>query len=168
MEFKFRPSRSIFRFLTLNISLVLIVYLLFLISNRSIPKVALIFGVIIATQLPTFILFIQYYINDYKTEFIFKKSENILIYNKGTKNYTYSSEQVSLIQLTARASRLRKNGIRLFLSDDFFYYKFFFTDGKSIILSSLILNGKLINEANFKNMNFQKQAKFFPFLTDNN
>jgi hypothetical protein len=146
------------------VSLILIVFLIFLISKGHIPKADILFGVLIASQIPTFILFIQYYINDNKSEFSFEKSENKIVYCKGVKSCTYTFEQVKLIQLTGTASRLRKDGIPLFSTDAYFYYKFFFVDGNSIILTSLILNGKLINEANFRGIHFQKQRKFFSFL----
>jgi len=143
------------------------VSILFLISRKDFPGADLLFGVILAFQIPDYIIFIQYYFNDYKAEFVFEKSNNRIEYTKKGKTYTYAVEEVNLIKLTATSARLKRNGIQMFTKDQFFYYQLVFFDGKTVILTSLLLDGKIINEANFKNMNFKKESKFFSFLPDN-
>lgn len=166
MQFRFNPVRSVFRFFRFIGTLVILILLFFLVSNKKIPNADIIFGVLLASQIPAIIIFIQYFINDYKSEFFFEKPNNSLRYIKGKKSYTYTIEQIKKIQIVATASRLKKEGIPLFIKDDFFYYKIYFDDEKSIIVTSLLLNGKLINAVNFNNINFEKHTKFFPFFVD--
>ena len=144
----------------------MVVSILFLVSGRDFPDLDILFAVFLALQIPNYIIFIQYYINDYEAEFVFEKAGNRIVYTKKNKILTYSFEDVKLIQLTATAARLKKNGIQMFTKDQFFFYKVAFTDGNTIILTSLLLGGKIINETNFKNMNFKKEAVFFSFLPD--
>jgi hypothetical protein len=163
MEYIFKPVKPILRFLKYFLSYILLVVLFFFLSKKSLTSNAfLVLGVLISLQIPSIILFIQYYINDYNSSFSFEKSNNQICYEKGKKKVIYTIEQLKLIELTVTKPRLKKNNT--LLKDDFFYYTFSFMDGSSVIITSVILNGKMINEANFNKMNFKKNIKFYPSI----
>ena len=164
MLFKFQPLKSIIGALRVSIGLIVVVTVLFLLSRRDFPDLDILFTVVLVSQIPDFIIFLQYYTNDYKADFVFEKSNNRIVYRKKNKTYTYTFDEIKQVVLTAPASRLKKKGIQMFTKDRFFYYKFIFKDGKTIILTSLMFDGQLINETNFKDMDFRKEPAFFPFL----
>jgi len=165
MQFKFNSSKPLLRFLRDIIIFIILVLLFFLISKKEFPQsIYLIIGVLFIIILPIIVLFMQYYYNDYRSIFIFEKSNNILSYKKGSINLNYTIDQIKFIELTGTAARLRKDGVNVFWQNDFFYYTFYFIDGRSVIITSVLLNWKLVNEANFKGIDFKKKVRFFPFL----
>ena len=58
----------------------------------------------------------------------------------------------------------KKRNIPIFPQDDYVYYRIHLTNGSHIILTSLLLKGKLINEVNFKGIEFKKKVVVYPFL----
>jgi len=139
---------------------------LLVVSGRQkiIYNLPLILGGLLIFMLPILILFIQYFLNDRHSTFKFDKTNNIISYKKKEKKLNYSIDSLKLIELNCTPARLKKGNIGSLWQDDFFYYRFVFTDDKSIEVTSFILNWKMINEVNFKDLNFSKKSRFFPFL----
>ena len=165
MEWKFNPHKPILRFIKYVTVYIAIVFLLFYAYFGYFPdNIFFAIGLLIVLEIPVYILFFQYYFHDRKAEFIWEKGKNHLLLIKGESKLEYSIDEITKIELTATAAKLRKNTLNIFWNDDFFNYKFHFRDGSSIIITSVILNWKLINEANFKNLPLTKKAKFFSFL----
>jgi hypothetical protein len=165
MEFVFKRYKPIIRFLVYFFTYLLLVLIFCLGGGFSLREdFLLIIGVILILQLPMSILFIQYYVHDYKSKFRFEISNDVIEAVMASQKFSYSLDQIQEIELTGTAARLRKGGVRIFWQDDFFYYRFKFKDGKSVIITSILLGGKIINEANFKRFSFKKNKTFFAFL----
>lgn len=166
MLFTFKQRKVIFTFLRLNIGLLVFVLWLYVVLKGRVPDLDLLLGVFFATRIPLLVLFISYYLNDHKSEFSFERSKNALLYVNGCQRKSFTFDQIKSITLTASGSRLRKDLIRNFLAEEYFYYQIFLTNGDSIVITSLLLDGKLIKDINFKGIEIQKERKVYCFLPD--
>jgi len=166
MEFQFQPNKAFFRLGKYSVVYVVFTLLLVKLAKPEAFNLSpyMIIGALLVFAIPILAMFIQYVINDWKTSFKFEKASEIVLYTKNCKSRTYSIDQIRSIVLFCTPGRSRKGGFSFLWQDDFFYYKFEFENGESFVVTSMLVNYRLINPANFKGLNYQRKIVFFPFL----
>ena len=76
----------------------------------------------------------------------------------------YSISELEHISCLSTPTYKKKGDLKLYPQDDYFHYNFHFANGDTVTITSLLIKGRLINEANFKGIEFRKQTAFLPFI----
>lgn len=165
MSFKFNGIRALLRLVKMLIYIAILLAIFALLDKRfRLQDAGLLIGVVLALLSPIFFLFLQYFLNDNRTLFLFEKASDKLLYRKRNKERIYLFSDITNIEIGVPPGRARKDSFAIYPQDDYFFYKFFLKNGDTITITSLLLNGKLLNPANFKDIPVKRKIYFFPFL----
>jgi hypothetical protein len=165
MKFSFDIWKALWYYIKSLLFLFLILAVLFAVYRFDIKSnLTIILGVIIAFELPITCLFLQYLRMDYGASFYFDRGQNVIEYKKGSESKSYTVGELVRVNCLVSPTYKKKGDLKLYPQDDYFHYNFHFINGDTITITSLLIQGRLINEANFRDIDFVKKTAFIPFI----
>lgn len=163
MRFVFNPYRAFLVWIkSLVITLVLgAIVVLVLRKSPEFIKFALI--VVAITEVPIVIIFIQYFRNDNKASFAISFVERKIDFQNRVQKISISFDDIEQIEYNLPPGLAGKGSFKWYPQDDYFYLSFILKDGSTFIVTSLLVQEKLLR-SKFHNVPAKRKISFFPFL----